>query len=167
MEIRISTTDDVNHILELISQGKEYMKANNIDQWQNGYPNKETILNDISNGESYILTRNGKIIGTFVYSLLGEINYDKIYEGKWLDNSPFAVIHRIVIDSSCKGNNFSNDIFQFVKNKALEKEIHSIKIDTHEDNASMRRFLEKSGFISCGLIYTSDGGKRVAYQLLF
>ena len=43
----------------------------------------------------------------------------------------------------------------------------SIRIDTHEDNKPMRRFLEKCGFKFCGIIYLEDGSKRLAYEKLF
>ena len=48
MEIRKSHLDDVQRIMTLIHQAQNYFKQQNIDQWQDGYPNEETIEKDIS-----------------------------------------------------------------------------------------------------------------------
>lgn len=53
-----------------------------------------------------------------------------------------------------------------VEHMCLEKGIHSIKVDTHEDNRSMQRFLQKNGFVYCGVIYLQDGSKRLAFEKL-
>ena len=40
----------------------------------------------------------------------------------------------------------------------------NIRIDTHADNATMQRLIEKNGFTKCGTIYVRDGSPRIAYQ---
>ena len=40
----------------------------------------------------------------------------------------------------------------------------NIRIDTHANNATMQRQIEKNGFRKCGIIYVSDGSPRLAYQ---
>ena len=47
MEIRKSHLDDVQRIMTLIHQAQNYFKQQNIDQWQDGYPNEETIEKDM------------------------------------------------------------------------------------------------------------------------
>ena len=54
MKLRKSTQSDINSIMKIIGQAQEYFKKNNIDQWQNDYPNYETIKNDIDKEESYV-----------------------------------------------------------------------------------------------------------------
>lgn len=49
MKIRKSTCTDVKDIMVLVHQAQNYFKENNIDQWQDGYPNSETILDDYIN----------------------------------------------------------------------------------------------------------------------
>ena len=39
-------------------------------------------------------------------------------------------------------------------------------MDTHEDNISMQRLLEKNNFKYCGIIYLEDGNKRIAFEKL-
>ena len=93
MNFRKSTFDDVDRILEIIEKAKIELKKLGLDQWQNGYPNREVIENDIKLGISYVLediekNRNElesenlkKILGTIVLSPEKEEPYSKI-EGK-------------------------------------------------------------------------------------
>ncbi len=48
-----------------------------------------------------------------------------------------------------------------------QRGIHSIKIDTHQENLPMRRFLEKNAFQYCGIIYLENGDERMAFERLF
>ena len=164
MELRKSTLKDIDRIMDIIKQSQNYFKENNIDQWQNNYPNEEIIKEDISNGESYVLLNNNKIVGTTVISFNRERTYDKIYEGKWLTNDKYANIHRIALDNEYKGQGLSGEILKYVEDCCKERGIHSIKGDTHEDNLSMQKFFEKNGFKYCGVIYLEDGDKRVAFE---
>ena len=55
MNFRKSTFDDVDRILEIIEKAKVELNKLGLDQWQNGYPNKEVIENDVKLGISYVL----------------------------------------------------------------------------------------------------------------
>ena len=40
----------------------------------------------------------------------------------------------------------------------------NIRIDTHAQNTTMQRQLEKNGFAECGIVYMADGAERIAFQ---
>ena len=165
MEIRLANEFDVNDIMEIIKQAQEDLRKRGIDQWQNGYPNKDTICKDIEQGYTYVLTEDSQIIGTAAIIFDGEETYNTIYDGQWLSDQGYVVIHRIAIHRSKKGKGYARMILEHVKAMCKDKGIFSIKIDTHEDNRSMQRFLQKNGFSYCGIIYLLDGGKRLAFEL--
>ena len=164
MEFRKSTTDDIEDILNIIRQAQEYLKDAGIDQWQNGYPNKETIEKDIKEEHSYVLVENNKVIATAAISFDEEKTYSTIFEGSWLSDKTYAVIHRIAVERSLKGSGLASIIIKETERLSLQKGVASIKVDTHKNNLSMQRFLEKNGFSYCGIIYLEDGSKRLAYE---
>lgn len=167
MEFRKSVEKDIDEIMKIINEAKLYFKENNINQWQDGYPNEEVILNDIKNKESFVIIENNKVAGTVVISFRGEKTYNKIYEGKWLSNNDYAVIHRIAISSEFKGLGIGSIIIQEAQKLAFKRNISSIKIDTQKDNISMQKLLIKNDFKYCGLIYLEDKSERVAFEKLF
>lgn len=166
MNLRKSKKNDIPAIIKMIGQAQEYLKINNIDQWQNGYPNRDIIEKDIINNESYILEANGKIVASAAISFRKEPSYNKIYDGKWLSKQAYAVIHRVVVDSAYKGKGISSEILKDVEDQCLQRDVHSIKVDTHPDNLSMQKLLKKNDYIYCGKIFLEDGSLRVAYEKL-
>lgn len=164
MEFRKSNETDINNIMSIIKQAQAYFKEHGINQWQNNYPNTETINNDIDNNNSYVLLKDNKIVATAAVSFDGEKTYNSIHEGKWITNNEFAVIHRIAVDNTYKGLGLSSQIIKSVEKLCLSKDVCSIKVDTHERNISMQKLLKKNNFEYCGIIYLEDGSKRIAFE---
>ena len=166
MEFRKSVQSDVENIISIIKEAKEYFKKNNIDQWQDNYPNEETILNDINNETSYVLVKDNNIVATASISFEEEKTYKNI-DGNWLTNDRYVVIHRIAVSNDYKGLRLSSTILDNAKALALKNSIHSIKIDTHKDNKAMQRVLKKNNFTYCGIIYLEDNSERIAFEKTF
>lgn len=164
MQFRKSEKCDIDEIMKIIKQAQIYFKENGIDQWQNNYPNPDTIKNDIDNGVSYVLIKDDKIVGTTVISFDGESTYNHIYDGQWLSNEKYAVIHRIAINNDYKGMALSSKIINYTEEICRERNVNSIKVDTHKDNISMQKLLEKNDFKYCGKIILNDGAERIAFE---
>jgi len=163
MIIRKAIRQDVPYMLTLIKQAQDYFKRNGIDQWQDGYPNEEQLLGDIHKEHSYVLCDNN-IIGTMYFAIENDINYAKI-DGQWKTNQqPYAVIHRIVVDENVKGKGLAKKLLLYAQKECQQHHIHSIRIDTHEDNLSMQAFLKKNGFEFCGHIQLESGAPRIAFE---
>lgn len=167
MEFRRTIKQDIERVMEIIKDAQEYLKESGINQWQNGYPNVNSIEEDISNGFSYVLVDDKRIVGTVAICFGGEITYEKIYDGSWLTDGDFVTVHRIAIDLNLKGIGLATKMFDNIRELCLSKNIHSIRIDTHMENKSMQNSLKKNGFEYCGIIYLLDGSKRVAFEKVF
>lgn len=167
MEFKKATKEDLPKIMEIIGQAKEFFKTKGINQWQDNYPNEEVITDDINKGESYILVKDDKIIGTVAVSFEKEIAYEKIYEGKWLSNNDYCVIHRIAVHNDYKGLGISHNMIKCIERLCIENGINSIKIDTDENNNIMKGMLKKNSFEYCGLIYYENNNKKIAFEKLF
>ncbi|MGL4453889.1 MAG: GNAT family N-acetyltransferase [Sarcina sp.] len=161
---RKSKFKDVEKIMQIIEQAQTYLKSQEIDQWQNGYPNEKVIEIDIENNISYVLEEEGKIVATTAISFDGELTYNKIYDGKWLSDYNFAVIHRIAVDNDYKGHGFAGKLIKETESLCKKRNVKSIRIDTHKDNVSMQNSIKKNGFEYCGIILISDGSERVAFE---
>ena len=162
--LRKTTIEDISRVMEIIEQGRAYLKLSNVDQWQNGYPNEEIIREDIVDGYGYVLECEGKIVGTVALSFDGEPWYDNIYNGKWLTNEDFLVIHRLAVSDDVRGKDAAAEIMRKAKDLCAQRGICSIKIDTHEDNVIMQKFVKKNGFEYCGLVILGSEGERLCFE---
>ncbi len=165
MIFRKTLKDDINSIMNIIILAQNSLKEQNIDQWQNGYPNIDSILSDVGLNQSYLLEDEKDIVATAMLSFDKEPTYDNI-NGEWLTNSAYAVIHRLAVDSTKTRNGYAKTILSHLEQLCLQNNVHSIKIDTHEDNKNMQLFLEKNNFQYCGEIFLLDGSKRIAFEKL-
>lgn len=158
MYIRKSTTDDLEVILTLYENARNFMFSHgNPTQWGTSYPPVPLIEQDIRTGCSYVCEEHGKVIATFCYFYGSDDTYARIYNGDWLNDRPYGVVHRITSDGTVKGT------AAFCLNWAL-KQCGNLKIDTHKNNLVMQHLMDKLGFRKCGVIYTDDGTARIAYQ---
>lgn len=164
MQFRKSRVEDVSCIMSIINQAQYYLKSQNIDQWQNNYPDAETIHSDIKDEVSYVLVARDNIISTVVVSFEAEKTYEAIYNGRWLSDDKYAVLHRMAVEERYKGLGLAGEIINNIEEICLEKGVFSIRIDTHEENLSMQKFLKKNKFQYCGLIYLEDNSKRLAFE---
>ena len=157
--IRKSTLADLPTILDLRDQAREIMRSyGNTFQWPTGYPRDDMFLKDIELGGSHVmLDEQGIIVGTFALLPRPEVTYNKIYDGQWLDDEPYHVIHRIASTPGSHG--ILDALLDY-----CESQVGNIRIDTHEANIIMRKGLERHGYQYCGIIYLLDGNERMAFQ---
>ena len=158
MEIRKAKLDELDALMAIYDGARVYMRENgNAEQWGNGYPSKELIRTDIETGHCHVCVEDGEILGVFCYFEGEDPTYQTVYDGKWLNDKPYGVIHRIAVARHRKGV----ASFCFAHCFALCK---NLKIDTHRDNIPMQRSLAKNGFTLCGTIFLESGAPRMAYQ---
>ncbi len=159
MIIRPATHKDIEEIAKIYDDARKFMKENgNPNQWSGEYPGGYDAELGIENKTSYVCEENGEILATFHFEKNADDHtYHKIYEGKWLNDSPYSVIHRIAVKYHGRG------IVDFCFNECF-KELPNIKIDTHRDNIPMQKCLLRNGFEYCGIIYLKDGAERLAFQ---
>ena len=158
--IRKATYEDLPKLMEVFGKAREIMRASgNMNQWNDGYPSEEIVRKDIDEGVSYVLCEDdSKIIATMAFIPGPDPTYAKIYDGEWLDESPYHVIHRIA--AAEPGHNVA---FMLLDWAFLQT--GNIRIDTHKDNVIMQHILDKQGFTHCGMIYIANGDPREAYQM--
>ena len=157
--IRKSTLADLPTILSLRDQAREIMRSyGNIYQWPDGYPRDDMFRKDIELGGSHVmLNEEGTIVGTFALLPSPEVTYNVIYDGQWLDDEPYHVIHRIASTPDSRG--ILDALLDYCESK-----VGNIRIDTHEANIIMRKSLEKHVYQYCGIIHLLNGDERLAFQ---
>lgn len=164
MEFRKAEYNDISKIMDIIKKAQDYLKNEGIDQWQNGYPNENTVKEDIDKGDFYVLSENKEVLAVTALSFSEEETYKKIYEGSWLTDGTYAVIHRMATNLDKKRKGLASEMIKNIEKTCIEREVNSIKVDTHRKNVGMQNLLKKNGFKYCGIIYLKDGNERLAFE---
>ena len=158
--IEKATMASLEAIMKIYEDARAYMRATgNATQWAGGYPSETLIREDIEKGNFYLCVEEGAICGVFYYAEENDPTYATIYDGAWLNDKPYAGIHRIAVSRDSHGKGVAAFIFD-----SCFARFGNLKIDTHRDNLPMQRALEKRGFIRCGIIHLANGDERIAFQ---
>ncbi len=147
-------------VLKIYEDARRYMReSGNLTQWSGGYPSEDVVKNDIEKEHLYICRDEEDILGVFYFAAEEDPTYQIIEEGHWLNNQPYAVIHRIAVSESSHGKGVASFIFS-----SCFEQYRNLKIDTHRDNFPMQKALMKNGFVRCGIIHLENGEERLAFQ---
>ena len=162
MEIRHSTEKDFERIMELYKHARLFMAEHgNPNQWgPTQWPPEQLIHDDILHQTSYVCVHENQIIGIFFFSAGDDIEptYQRIENGKWLNDSTYGAVHRLAGDGSVKG------IGKSCLDWAYQQCGH-LRAATHRDNIIAQNLLKKTGVTYCGIIYVaSDNSSRLAYE---
>lgn len=162
MILRRAAPSELQTIWEIIQYAIEQRRADGSDQWQNGYPNEQTIQEDLDAGYAYVLDEDGVVLVYAAIIFGKEEAYENI-DGKWLTNDDYAVLHRVAASPKAKGKRAATMLFQLTETLCIENNIHSIKVDTNFDNAPMLKLLQNLNYTYCGEVFFQNAPRK-AYE---
>lgn len=158
MEFRPVEPEEQKTVTEVYARARRLMaERNNPGQWGKQYPGPEQIQSDLAQGALYALWDEDRMMAVFAILTGEDPTYRVIEDGAWLNDRPYATVHRIAVAEDGRGA--AGQCLQW-----CVKQYGNVRVDTHADNAAMRHVLEKNGFTYCGRIYVADGSPRLAYQ---
>ncbi|WEV40160.1 GNAT family N-acetyltransferase [Lactobacillus sp. ESL0684] len=165
--IRKAVKEDLPAIIKIIDNAKQLLKEDGSPQWQDGRPNQAMFEQDIALKRAYVLVVKQKIAGVAVLQTTPDSSYAKI-TGKWHNNqSPYATIHRIAIDSEFRGQHLGQTFISNLLSCAIALGFSNFRIDTHALNKRMQALIESMGYQYCGIVQVdqTEDGARYAYEL--
>jgi len=151
------------YIIPAFEAARGYLCSRGVDQWQDGYPDRAAVEGDLASGRAYVLETSGRAVAYAALCFGDEPTYAEI-NGAWKNDLPYAAVHRVAVADGYKGMGLAGQLFSGLEAAALERGVSELRCDTHADNRSMRRHLEKCGFEFCGGIRLANGDPRLAYQ---
>ena len=69
---------DMDEIMRVVHEAQAFMRTLEIDQWQDGYPEPETLLADIAIGQLYVFAEGESVRAVAALSLEPEPVYGEI-----------------------------------------------------------------------------------------
>lgn len=161
MIVRQLREEDLEEAMRIYASARAFMKRiGNGSQWKDSWPPREILEQDIRNKNAYAVEDSNTLKGVFVYWYgdHAESDYDQIFEGSWMQDGPYGVVHRIAaLEGSHAG--------RFALRWAM-KQCGHMRIDTHENNKAMIHTLEQLGFSRRGIIYLKNGESRLAFEVI-
>ena len=158
MELRLADPSQLEALLSLYDGARAFMaETGNPNQWTDGYPDREQLLQDLQQEQLYVCMEEDQILAAFVFFQGDEPTYREILQGQWRNSLPYGVVHRLCAAEHGRG------LGAFCLNWCFGQ-CGNLRIDTHKDNLPMQALLRRCGFVLCGIVHVRDGSERLAFQ---
>jgi len=165
MLLRKAERHELPVIWEIIQYAIEQRRLDGSAQWQNGYPNPDSLSADLDSGAAYVVEEDGELLLYAAILFESEPAYAGI-EGQWLSDGPYMVLHRVAASPKAKGKGIATAFFRMAEDLCKERGVPSIKVDTNFDNAPMLRIMDKLGYTYCGEVYFHGSARRAFEKVL-
>ncbi|MGN0636908.1 MAG: GNAT family N-acetyltransferase [Huintestinicola sp.] len=152
---RKACRSDLSEIISLVSSAILEMEKNGIHQWDELYPIPEDFSEDISKGEQFVGTVEGRI--AVIYTLNQSFD-DEYKNGSWqYPNEPFGVIHRLCVSPEFQHRGIAAETVSYIENELRRQGIKAIRLDVFTENPYALRLYEKLGFKKTGTVKWRKG----------
>ena len=159
MELRKIEIEDLEDAHKIIMDAINHLKENKIDQWQNGYPNRAVLIEDIKNNQAYGLYEGKELIAYAAVVEGIDPFYNNIKQGRWNTSDDYIAIHRFAISLPRLNSGMASIFLNLIENKFNK----NLRVDTGLDNIAMQKLLKKAQFVYCGTVQVADG-LRMAFD---
>lgn len=151
MNILRAEKKDLTSIMELIRKCVAAMNNNGIYQWNDSYPNKDIILEDIVKRELFIFKIDSNIAGIMVINEEQSPEYSEVL---WSINSAkILVLHRLAVHPDFQREGVASALLNFAESTAKNEGYTAIRLDTYSKNPMALKLYEKHGYIKVGQVY--------------
>lgn len=164
-DFTLATKNDLPAIMTITDQAKAFLKAQGVDQWQNGYPDISDFKQDIRHQDLFVFKLDGEVAAYAALLAGPDVHYKVIEDGEWLNQqSPYYAIHRVAVSNQFRGQRVIQRLFEtaFAYLRSNHPSVKSVRVDTHPENLIMQHVLTKVGFKRTGNVYME--GLRYGYE---
>ena len=166
IKLRKVTEKEIATALLFIEQAKAHLKEQGIDQWQDGYPNLDSVKADVDSDRGYFITADGVPAGYLCLDFEGEPVYSQL-DGSWKCTEGYAALHRLAVGDDYRSKGVGKKAFAACEALCREKGIFSIRVDTKDANPKMRHVVTSNGYEYRGDVWYDSCGTRMAFEKVF
>jgi len=153
--IRPANSVDAAALLSLVRDCVAAMRAAGIEQWDEVYPNAETIARDLKASTLHVLDDGTGIVA----SITIDQNLDPLWLGMgWTaESEPAAAVHRLMVHPLQQGRGLAKQLMLHAENVARAQGCRSIRLDTFLQNPAAMALYPRLGYRRTGTAMMRKG----------
>ena len=155
MEFRPATPDDLDALVALYAAAAQDMQNKGIDQWDERYPDREILSEDVESGNMVLGLLDGALACAYVVNR----DYDPEYaSGAWAHaQGRFCVLHRLCVNPAMQGKGLARQAMARMEKTAREQGFDSVRLDVFSQNLHAQRLYEGLGYRRTGEVRFRKG----------
>lgn len=143
---------EIDEIVELTKACGLHMRENGINQWDEHYPDRASIAEDIETGTLFALRDGVKILGIVVLNEKQDEEYAEISWSTSKDDKNL-IVHRLAVLPEYQGQGLAQILMDFAEDLARNLSYAAIRLDTYSQNPRNQRFYLARGYRELGAVF--------------
>ena len=155
LEFRRAGTDDLDELVALYGAAAQDMREKGIDQWDEYYPDREILAEDVESGDMTLGLLDGRLACAWVVNR----EYEPEYElGAWEHTEgDFCVLHRLCVNPEMQGRGLARQAMARMEKNARDQGFDSVRLDVFSQNLHAQRLYERLGYRRTGEVRFRKG----------
>ena len=148
LEFHKASAGDIDAIFSVFKDAIAEMDRNGIPQWDELYPDRAILAEDISKNELFVGTLHGEIASVFVLNS----ECDEAYEnGVWqYSDASFCVVHRLCVNPKFQNRGIGLETMRHIESELKSGGVESVRLDAFTLNPHALRLYDKLGYVRVG-----------------
>ncbi len=136
--VRYGNLDDLEDIMEMLELCKLEMKNRNLTFWNDLYPTKQIIKDDLLGGVSIVFELNNKVVAFLSMYPKKPSRFEECYH----DHSNYCYVQRVMVHPAFRRHGYAQQILNFVETLGYS----SIRLLTRNTNIYSVNLYKKLGY---------------------
>lgn len=157
MELEFSDAGEgeLETVFAIYREAIREMGRRGIEQWDEIYPDREVLAEDIRKGQLVTGRAGGEIV--LAYALNRECD-EGYADGKWtFPESSCLILHRLCLSPSVWGRGIGGMALAHIEEEVRRRGMRSIRLDAFSENPAALRMYEKRGRQNRGDLFLRKG----------
>lgn len=147
MEIVQADQSRIPAVMQVLRSCTNAMRQAGIFQWDEVYPSREVVEEDVRAGSLYLGLEKGVCIAAMALDEKQEAAYRQV---KWHGAEPVLVVHRLCIAPDRQKKGIAGMFMDFAEDFALQSGYAGIRLDAYSGNPAAVRLYESRGYRKVG-----------------
>ncbi|OPJ65142.1 GNAT family N-acetyltransferase [Clostridium oryzae] len=155
IEFSVAEDKDLEEIFQVFSAAIEEMNRNNIPQWDEIYPSRDILQEDIEKKQLYIGKVNTEIACVFALNCYCDEEYA---DGKWeYPQATYKVIHRLCVNPKFQKQGIGTATLTYIEEQVKGEGVESIRLDAFSLNPFAQKMYNKQRYKIVGEVNWRKG----------
>lgn len=148
LEFRLADVKDLEDIFQIFQTAIADMNSQHIFQWDEIYPDKCILYQDICKKQLYVGISDNEIVSAYVINQECDAEYKK---GAWkFPESSYCVIHRLCVNPKFQNRGVGMMTMRQIENSVREMGFDAIRLDAYTRNPFAVSMYEKLNYDKVG-----------------
>jgi GNAT superfamily N-acetyltransferase len=147
--VRLATESNLDAVERLLGDCIAAMRQAGIDQWDEIYPGRQTVLSDVRAGTVFLAFRDE-------HTLLGSLVLNETQSPEWApvqwehSSARIVVVHRLMVDPKFQGAGIARELMRFAEDWARGHGYGAVRLDAFVANPRALSLYRGLGYRDAG-----------------